>query len=144
MLFRLIAALIVGIILVCFIFPDAIKSILNVENFTGIPDAGFNRRGAFPGRNILSKVGKDPLPRQPTYTDDPRMGNARRDLSKLPSTEGSGFSLPRAYSNYRTPNYQDGYDVAVMDAPRASETYHSPRSDAFHLYYRNLHDTLDA
>lgn len=116
---------------------------LSVEPFSGIPDSGFNRRTAFESRQILEKLGKEPLYRQPLYTNDPNMGNARRDLSKLPSIEGSGFSLPTEHTFYKVPDFKDGFEVANMNAPRSSEMYHSPRSDAFHLYYQTLHNTLD-
>jgi|AntAceMinimDraft_12_1070368.scaffolds.fasta_scaffold61581_2 hypothetical protein len=135
---RILLAIIAGGILALILFPD-----IRNEAFTGIRDSGFNRRVAFESRQILDRVGKEPLPRQPVFTDDPKMGNARRDMSRLPSTEGSGFSLPVSYTHYKVPDFKDGYDIALMNAPRASETYHTPRSDAFHLYYQTLHDTLD-
>jgi hypothetical protein len=137
-------ALLVAVIFVPKIRSELSKMLgLQKEGFSGVPDAGFNRRTVNEGRMILEKVGKEPLPRQPTYLDDPKMGNARRDLSRLPSIENGGFSLPDSYYFYTPPNYQDGFELPVMNAPRASESYHAPRSDAFHLYYQTLHNTLD-
>jgi hypothetical protein len=142
----LIISIVVLTILVIFV-PTIRRSVTDLlgikEPFTGVPDAGFNRRTVNEGRMILEKVGKEPLPRQPTYLDDPRMGNARRDLSRLPSTENGGFSLPDAYYFYTPPDYHGEFELPVMNAPRASESYHAPRSDAFHLYYQTLHNTLD-
>ena len=146
MFIRILFALVVGISLVVLLFPDIrnwLITLISNEGFSGIRDAGFNRKVAFESRQILDRIGKEPLPRQPVFTNDPKMGNARRDMSRLPSTEGSGFSLPLSYINYKVPDFQDGYDVAVMNAPRASEIHHAPRSDAFHLYYQTLHDTLE-
>lgn len=146
MLTRILIGGVIGILLLLVLFPDIRTYILrSTEGFvgTGIRDSGFNRRVAFETRQVLERVGKEPLPRQPMFTDDPRMGNARRDLSRMPSTEGSGFSLPEAYTHYQVPDFRDGYDIAIMNAPRAAETYHAPRSDAFHLYYQTLHNTLD-
>jgi hypothetical protein len=146
MILRLIFALLVGIVLTILLFPDIrtiVLSFVKNEPFSGVRDAGFNRKVAFESRQILDRIGKEPLSRQPVFTNDPKMGNARRDMSKIPSTEGSGFSLPLSYTNYKVPDFQDGYDVAVMNAPRASEVHHAPRSDAFHLYYQTLHDTLE-
>jgi hypothetical protein len=146
MFIRILFALVVGISLVVLLFPDIrnwLITLISNEGFSGVRDAGFNRKVAFESRQILDRIGKEPLPRQPVFTNDPKMGNARRDMSRLPSTEGSGFSLPLSYINYKVPDFQDGYDVAVMNAPRASEIHHAPRSDAFHLYYQTLHDTLE-
>lgn len=138
-----IVALIVAVIFVPNVRQELSKLLGIKEAFTGVPDSGFNRRTVNEGRMILEKVGKEPLPRQPTYLDDPRMGNARRDLSRLPSTENGGFSLPDAYYFYTPPDYHTQFQLPVMNAPRASESYHAPRSDAFHLYYQTLHNTLD-
>jgi hypothetical protein len=136
-------AVLVAVIFIPRVRMDLSKLLGLYEPFSGIPDAGFNRRTVNEGRMILEKVGKEPLPRQPTYLDDPKMGNARRDLSKLPSTENGGFSLPDSYYFYTPPDYHTQFELPVMNAPRASETYHAPRSDAFHLYYQTLHNTLD-
>lgn len=143
MISRVLFAITIGLLMVLLLFPDIRKLIYTTEPFTGVRDSGFNRKVAFESRQILDRIGKEPLPRQPVFTNDPRMGNARRDLSRMPSTEGNGFSLPRAYNNYKVPDFRDGYDMAVMNAPRASEMHHEPRSDAFHLYYQTLHNTLD-
>ena len=146
MFIRIIVALFIGSVLTILLFPDirnTLHKLVTNEAFSGVRDAGFNRKVAFESRQILDRIGKEPLPRQPVFTNDPKMGNARRDMSKLPSTEGSGFSLPLSYINYKVPDFQDGYDIAVMNAPRAAEIHHAPRSDAFHLYYQTLHDTLE-
>lgn len=135
MILRVLFALCIGIGLTLVLFPDIRKWIYTLvtnESFT-VPD----------GRKLLEVVGKEPIPKYPVYTNDPRMGNARRDTSKLPSIYGNGFSLPASYNKYEVPDYKDGFIIPQMNAPRASEMHHSPRSDAFHMYYQSLYDTLD-
>ena len=150
MLLNILIVIIITTVILVIFSPKIRLEIQNVlgiksvnEGFLGIVDTGFNRRGANGGRMILEVVGKEPLNRQPTYSEDPEIGNARRDLSRIPSVLDGGFALPRNYNSYKVPDYRDGFELPVMNAPRASEYYHTPRSDAYHIYYQALHDTLE-
>lgn len=120
----------IGIGMVYILFSKRISEWLKIEGFeTANP--------------ILKVVGKETISPHTVYTNDYDSGNAKRYLSRLPSVQNGGFSIPDDYTFYKPPDYRDGYEIAVMDAPRTADINRGSMNDPVHLYYQKLYGKLD-
>jgi hypothetical protein len=118
------------------VFP--IKSGAGEEGTSGdLTKEGFSN-------GILKVVGKEPLPPNTLYLNDYDMGNAKRYTSALPSIINGGFSMPDSYYFYPVPDYHRGYELAVMDSPRASEFNRGSHNDVVPIYFQKLYGKMES